>query len=402
MLDKTEQKILDNLTETIYKILKSKTPEKVVVPEDYPENELRQFVEYFNRFITELNETTDFTLSLSKGELYSKPSKSKICINSAIMNLHMGLRHLTWKTKQIADGDLSQKVDFMGEFSEAFNSMTSQLQASFDKIENQKHQLEEINQILEFERNNLESAVHTRTSELQEALKRKEIFLRTVSHELRTPLNGIMGFCDLLLSIYNKNLDEQQLEYLTIIKDNSKHLLGLVNNILDLTYYQTSIEKPEQETLNIDDVITEAKEALKSQLSQNSLQLSLNSCSDLTHIMYNKDALKQILTNLISNAIKYSQPESEIIIRFEQLDDQYGKVSVIDTGLGVPEDEKEQIFEDFYKSNISIINEIGGTGIGLAICKKLVELHGGNIGIENNSPKGSIFWFTYLLMPLKG
>lgn len=396
MLDKIEQEILDTLTEKIYKILKSEMPQCVVIPEDYPDNELRQFVTYFNRFILEFNETTQFTMAISKGELYFKPSKSKIRLNCAIMNLHMSLRHLTWKTKQIANGDLSQKVDFLGEFSDSFNSMTAQLKASFEEIENQKNQLENLNNILELQRNNLENIVYTRTIDLQEALKRKEIFLQNVSHELRTPLNGIMGFCSLLLTVFNKNLDEQQLEYLNIIKTSSEHLLDLVNDLLKLTFYQTNMNKPEQLELDLNSIIVDTIKTFSSQLSRNSMTLTFNPHHHLTNIMYNKEALTLILNNLISNAIKYSLQNSEIIIKVDQVDEQYGKVSVSDLGLGVSDNEKEKIFEEFYKSEISITKAIGGTGIGLTICKKLVELHGGKIGVDNNSPQGSIFWFTFL------
>lgn len=400
MISEIDQNILDELTKTIYLILKGKTPECIKLPDDYPENELRQFTDYFNKLIVELNSTTDFTLSLSKGELFNKPLQNKMILNSAILNLQMDLRHLTFKTKQIAAGDFTQRVNFLGEFSDAFNSMTHQLKISFEEIQNQKNELNKINEILEFERNNLENIVYQRTIELQEAIERKEVFLRNISHELRTPLNGIMGYTDMLLLVFNKNLDEKQIEYLQTIKNSSCHLLNLVDDILNLTSYQSTVEKQKQEVLDIQFEISQVKKSLITQLSNKSLDLIVSCDDSVKSIIYNKEAFKQILINLISNAIKFSPANVEIIIKVEKVDDISGKISVIDCGPGIPDEEKSKIFEEFYKSKLSVSEAIGGIGVGLSICKKLIELHGGVINVESNAPSGSIFWFTYLLNPL--
>lgn len=402
MFDDVEQKILETLTKATYLLLKGDVPEIIILPEGYPENELSQFVEYFNRLILEINETTTFTLALSKGDLNLDSNKSRLLINSAVMNLHMGLKHLTWKTKQIANGDLDQRVDFMGEFSDAFNSMTQQLKISFDEIKKKKTELRNVNKTLEFERNNLENIVYTRTLELQEALQRKDLFLKNVSHELRTPLNAIIGFTEILIDIYNQNLDKQQLEYLGIVKDSGNHLLELVNNLLDLIVYQSAIEKLPKEALNISDVISEAAEFMESQSTEKSINIITICNEDLDTIIYNKKALKQILINLISNAIKYSSENSDVIIKVEKIDDEYGKISVIDQASGVSEDDKTKIFDGFYKSEMARINAIEGLGVGLTICKNLVEMHGGNISVENNQPCGSIFWFTFLINQATG
>ena len=142
MLEVREEHI-DRITEALHLILNGRTPKPVELPENYPDNEIKQVVEYVNRFIVEYRTFADILATLSKGELDFDPPKSKMHVLQSFKNLHGNLRHLTWKTQQIADGDFTQKVDFMGDFSEAFNRMTRQLQGAFAKIEQQNQELQE-------------------------------------------------------------------------------------------------------------------------------------------------------------------------------------------------------------------------------------------------------------------
>ena len=142
MLDIREEDI-DRITEVFHLILKGRIPKLVELPEDYPDNEVKQVVEYVNKFIVEYCAFADILSTLSKGELDFDPPRGKMHILQSFKNLHANLRHLTWKTQQIANGDFTQKVDFMGDFSKAFNSMTQQLQSAFAKIEQQNQKLRE-------------------------------------------------------------------------------------------------------------------------------------------------------------------------------------------------------------------------------------------------------------------
>ncbi|MHC4536458.1 MAG: adenylate/guanylate cyclase domain-containing protein [Planctomycetota bacterium] len=142
MLDIREEDI-DRITEVFHLILNGRVPKLVELPENYPKNEVGQLVEYVNKFIVEYNEFADILSALSKGELDFDPLRSKMHVLQSFKNLHANLRHLTWKTQQIADGDFDQKVDFMGDFSNAFNSMTQQLQSAFAKIEKQNQELQD-------------------------------------------------------------------------------------------------------------------------------------------------------------------------------------------------------------------------------------------------------------------
>jgi len=140
MLEIREEEI-DRITELFYRILKGEIPPPLTLPKDYPENEFKQVVDYANRFIEEYHAFADVISSMSRGELDLAVPTGRMHILQSFKNLHANLRHLTWKTQQIACGDFTQHVDFMGDFSKAFNSMTQQLKEAFEKIESQNHEL---------------------------------------------------------------------------------------------------------------------------------------------------------------------------------------------------------------------------------------------------------------------
>ena len=145
MLEVQEEDI-DRITALFYRVLKGELPQPLDLPEDYPENEVRQIVEYANRFVAEYQTLAGAMSAMSRGDLDLNVPAGKMLVVQSFKNLHANLRHLTWKTQQIAGGDLSQHVDFMGDFSKAFNSMTHQLREAFAKIERQNQELLSANQ----------------------------------------------------------------------------------------------------------------------------------------------------------------------------------------------------------------------------------------------------------------
>lgn len=145
MLEVKEQEI-DRFTELFYRILKGETPRPIELPKDYPQNEMRQLAEYANRFAAEYQALAGAVVAMSRGDLDITVPAGKMQVLQSIKNLHANLRHLTWKTQQIAGGDLTQHVDFMGDFSKAFNRMTQQLKEAFEKIDRQNHDLSHANQ----------------------------------------------------------------------------------------------------------------------------------------------------------------------------------------------------------------------------------------------------------------
>ncbi|HOW73025.1 MAG TPA: SpoIIE family protein phosphatase [Phycisphaerae bacterium] len=166
MIEAREEDI-DRITELFYRVLKGEIPQPLALPEDCPRNEVNQVAEYANRFIAEYRALADAMSALSRGELDFGVPAGKMHVLQSFKNLHANLRHLTWKTQQIAGGDLSQRVDFMGGFSTAFNSMTQQLRAAFAKIDRQNQDLSRANQRM---KRDLEAAARVQQTLLPENL----------------------------------------------------------------------------------------------------------------------------------------------------------------------------------------------------------------------------------------
>ena len=217
-----------------------------------------------------------------------------------------------------------------------------------------------------------------------------------MSHEFRTPLNAIMGFSQ-LMSMDSNSLTADQIENLESISISGKHLSNLINDILDLAQVESGKSKisivPVPIVAMLDDLVILARSMAKE--SGVTLTYSKKEDSDLS-VMADKTRLKQVIINLISNAIKYNKINGQVEITMEKVVGNRLRISVIDTGLGIAEDKQEGMFEPFNRLGAEH-TKTEGTGIGLSIVKHLIELMKGTIGFSSTLDKGSCF---YIEMPI--
>ena len=240
------------------------------------------------------------------------------------------------------------------------------------------------------ERKQAQEAILRAKEEAESASKFKDQFLSTMSHELRTPLNAILGFSDLLADERYGLLNERQQRYISHIRVGGQHLLKLINDILDLSKIEAGRMELAPEDLRVAIAFGEVISALRPLADKKSQTMSQDAEPNLA---VNADAIRftQILTNLLANAVKFTPEGGRIELAARQIDGQV-RVEVRDTGPGIAPEEQKRIFEAFYRMRQSG-KAVEGTGLGLAITQRLVELHGGQLGLESQLGQGSCFYF---------
>lgn len=228
--------------------------------------------------------------------------------------------------------------------------------------------------------------------DLQTSLEFKSKFLANMSHELRTPLNAILGFSQLLLDESYGKINDKQEDFLTDINSAGDHLLSLVNTVLDLSKIEARKMAIDPEEIDLAELIKEIKAVIKPLYTQKSLELNIKNIRQDETIFADHLRFKQILYNLLSNAIKFTRKGS-ISLEFSQDNDNW-KFKIIDTGIGIRETDNHVIFKEFGRAKDTEINQIQGAGLGLALTKKLIDLHSGKIWFESEFGKGTTFFFT--------
>jgi signal transduction histidine kinase len=231
--------------------------------------------------------------------------------------------------------------------------------------------------------------------QLKDVDRLKSEFLTSMSHELRTPLNSIIGFADVLLQGIDGELNPVALNDIQLIYNSGQHLLALINDILDLSKIEAGKMELVREPLSVADAVNEVLAASSSLLQKKSLALTANVSRELPHILADRLRFNQIVLNLVSNAVKFTEQGGVIIsAQIDPADPGKMRVEVADTGIGIPQNKINAIFDRFSQADSSTTRKYGGSGLGLTICKQLVEMHGGRIGICNQPQGGSMFYFT--------
>ena len=235
--------------------------------------------------------------------------------------------------------------------------------------------------------------IEDKSRQIEAANRHKSEFLANMSHELRTPLNAIIGFSEVLGERLFGELNEKQAEYTDDILSSGRHLLSLINEILDLSKVEAGRMELELATFDLPLAIDNARTFVRERATKHGINLDVTVDERLGDFVGDERKIKQILLNLLSNAVKFTPEGGRIGIKARQADGSV-EISVSDTGIGIAPEDQPKIFEEFRQVGSDYAHKVEGTGLGLTLAKKFVELHGGRIWVESEVGKGSTFSFT--------
>jgi signal transduction histidine kinase len=228
--------------------------------------------------------------------------------------------------------------------------------------------------------------------ELETASRHKSEFLASMSHELRTPLNAIIGFSQVLRERMVGDVNDKQEEYLDDIISSGNHLLSLINDVLDLSKVEAGQIQLEVAPFSLREALERGVSMVKERATTNGIGLTLESGSDVGVVEADERRIRQVVFNLLSNAVKFTPEGGSVIVSSARINGEV-RVSVSDTGPGIAAEDRARIFEEFQQTDVGV-RQLEGTGLGLALSKSLIELHGGRIWVESDVGKGSMFSFA--------
>jgi signal transduction histidine kinase len=286
----------------------------------------------------------------------------------------------------VADGNLDERStvrtgDEFEQLSDSLNNMLERLRTSQDELKRANKLLDE----------KLGEMAETNVA-LYEANRLKSEFLANVSHELRTPLTSIIGFAELLREGPEGAPDSRTARYLENILISGRILLEIINDLLDLAKIEAGRAELRLESVHVDQICSTLVDFMRPQADVRKQTLSLDVNNDLPIMITDRGKVRQILFNLLSNAVKFTPEEGAVTLRAARDGSDGVRLSVSDTGPGIPEEFLPNLFEKFRQADQSETREHEGTGLGLAISKELTRLLGGEIGVESQVGQGSTFW----------
>ena len=292
------------------------------------------------------------------------------------------IRALQAGAARIGAGELEQKIDVhTGDELEAlaseFNKMAAELKASYATLERK---------------------VEERTAQLEVANRHKSEFLASMSHELRTPLNAIIGFSEVLAEKMFGELNAKQLEYVQDIHSSGLHLLKLINDVLDLSKIEAGKMDLDLSRFDLSLTLEHSVTLVRERAARGGVDLALDS-DGIGEWVADERKVKQVLLNLLSNAVKFTPAGGNVTVSARRYNGAV-EIAVTDTGLGISESDRDLVFEEFRQAGGSYLRKSEGTGLGLALSKRFVELHGGEMQLSSALGKGSTFTFTLPQRPL--
>ena len=315
---------------------------------------------------------------------------------------HQRLEELLAET-QAQSEELQAQQSELENINTELEAQSEELQASEEELKVQQEELQQANQELEERSRLLEEKnelilernleIQRKAEELEQSTRYKSEFLANMSHELRTPLNSILLLSRLLSENHPNNLNSDQVEYAQVIQSSGKGLLTLIDEILDLSKIESGRMDLEYLPLSLDKLSVELKGLFEPMAREKGISFSITREADVPELMETDQLrLQQILRNLLSNALKFTRKGSVSLVI--TLSGQKISFSVKDTGIGIPADKQETIFEAFQQADGSTRRQYGGTGLGLSISRQLARLLGGDISLQSQEGKGSDFTLT--------
>jgi signal transduction histidine kinase len=308
-------------------------------------------------------QTRDTALLVGAG-LIAGLTGAALLFSGMIATMRRPLEDLVAASELLASGDLEARVEVGGlsetaQLGTAFNAMAEELQR--------------------------------RAGERDQLERMKDEFVLTASHELRSPLTSVQGFAELLM-LEGDQLTPKQAETVEIILDNTRHVVRLLNDLLDLARSDAGRLTIAPAPTDVASLVEEATRTMRSQTAAREQALEEEIEPGLPHVEADRDRIRQVLVNLLTNANEYSPQGATIHVKASRRGAEV-EVAVSDDGPGIPADQLEHIFERFTRGDAGMTQRVGGTGLGLAISKSLVELHGGTIAAESAPGEGSTFRF---------
>ena len=291
------------------------------------------------------------------------------------------VRQMDARFRQIAAGDFSREIavanrDEFGDLAANLNRMSKELGQLYEQLESRNRELAETNQ------------------KLDEVNRHKSLFLANMSHELRTPLTAIEGLAANMLDGITGPLNEKQTEYVADVRASSDRLARLIEDLLDLSIVAAGRAEMRPTTIPLGALVQEVVVGLRTLAKNKRTDLELGLLEPELTVWADRDRVAQVLTNLIGNAIKFTPSEGKVVLSAHRNGGTWAEVTIADTGPGITAEETDKIFDEFYQVTKPGKDKSQGVGLGLAISKKLIEMHGGRIWVESRVGTGSVFHFT--------